>query len=87
MHKTLHQDIYWLGKQWAVTGFGIQAIDAKLAMKFDIEASRVWDEGLAEPMQSERWFNLPDFEAALQVARRRSQDAPHKFHPIRVDEK
>ena len=22
---TLHRDIFWLGQQWAVTGFGIQA--------------------------------------------------------------
>ena len=87
MHKTLHQDIYWLGKQWAVTGFGIQAIDAKLAMKFDIETSRIWEDGLAEPMQSAGWFDPDDFEEALQVARRRSQDVRHEIHTIRVDEK
>ena len=26
----LHRDIYWVGRQWAVTGFGIQAIDQRL---------------------------------------------------------
>src|SRR3954470_12665276 len=34
----LHRDIYWLGRQWAVTGYGVQAVDKKLNMKFDIEA-------------------------------------------------
>jgi hypothetical protein len=86
MHKTLHQDIYCLGKQWAVTGFGIQAINARLAKKFDIEASRIWEEALATPMQSERWFDPYDFEEALKLARRRSQDAPHKIRPIRMGE-
>ena len=26
----LHRDIYWVGKQWAVTGYGMQAFDQKL---------------------------------------------------------
>jgi hypothetical protein len=25
----LHRDIYWVGRQWAVTGAGIQAVDQK----------------------------------------------------------
>jgi hypothetical protein len=25
----LHRDIYWVGRQWAVTGYGIQACDQK----------------------------------------------------------
>jgi len=24
-HMALHRDIYWVGRQWAVTGYGIQA--------------------------------------------------------------
>jgi len=38
----LHRDIYWVGRQWAVTGYGMQAVDQKLQGKFDIEASRLW---------------------------------------------
>jgi hypothetical protein len=49
MHKTLYRDIFWLGRQWAVTGFGIQAIDPKLEMHFDIETTRIWEEDLAAP--------------------------------------
>ena len=37
----LHQDIFWVGKQWAVTGYGMQAVDQKQKSKFDIEVSRV----------------------------------------------
>jgi len=44
MSMALHRDIYWVGRQWAVTGFGIQAIDQRLKGSFDIEMSRVWDE-------------------------------------------
>ncbi len=43
----LHRDIYWVGRQWAVTGYGMQAVDPKLKGQFDIEASRLWDDGLA----------------------------------------
>src|SRR6266851_1612741 len=50
----LHRDIFWLGRQWAVTGYGIQAVNMKLDMKFDIEVSRLLEEGLAQPMLSER---------------------------------
>src|SRR5882757_7027264 len=32
----LHRDIYWVGRQWAVTGYGVQACDQKQKSKFDI---------------------------------------------------
>ena len=44
----LHRDIYWVGRQWAVTGYGMQAVDQKQKSKFDIEASRLWEDDLAE---------------------------------------
>jgi hypothetical protein len=37
-----HRDIYWLGRQWAVTGYRMQAIDPKRNGEFDIEVSRLW---------------------------------------------
>jgi hypothetical protein len=49
----LHRDIYWVGRQWSVTGYGMQAIDQKLQGKFDIEVSRLWDDGLLESMQAQ----------------------------------
>jgi hypothetical protein len=83
----LHRDIYWLGKQWAVTGYGVQAVDKKLDMKFDIEAGRIWDEGLAESMTAEKWFDAEDFAEALKIARRRALENPKTFQQVWGDEK
>ena len=74
----LHRDIYWVGRQWAVTGYGIQAVDQKQKGKFDIEASRLWEDGLLESMRAERWLNIDDFEKALSVARKRFPEPPRK---------
>src|SRR4051812_5037555 len=86
-HVVLHRDIYWLGKQWAVTGYGIQAVDKKLDMKFDIEAGRIWDEGLAEAMSAEGWVDAGDFAEALKIARRRALENPKTFQQVWGDEK
>jgi hypothetical protein len=67
----LHRDIYWVGKQWAVTGHGMQAIDKKLQGKFDIEVSRLWESGLTETLRAEKWFNVTDFSKGLILARAR----------------
>ncbi len=74
----LHRDIYWVGKQWAVTGYGLQAVDQKQKGKFDIEASRVWENGLLESLRAESWLNRDDFEKALAVARKRFPEPPRK---------
>jgi hypothetical protein len=67
----LHRDIFWVGRQWAVTGHGLQAVDQKLKGSFDIEAARLWDDGLLESMRAEPWLNVEDFGKALSVARAR----------------
>jgi hypothetical protein len=67
----LHRDIYWVGKQWAVTGYGMQAVDQKQKSKFDIEVSRLWDDDLSENLRAERWFNAEDFSKGLAIARAR----------------
>lgn len=41
----------------------------KLEGKFDVDVSRLWEEGLTEPMLSEPWFDLDDFKEAL-ISRR-----------------
>jgi hypothetical protein len=84
---TLHRDIYWLGRQWAVTGHGIQAVDKKLNMRFDVEASRIGEDGLDQPMRTLQWFDAEDFAEALRVARRLSQEAPARFQPLSGGEK
>ena len=77
----LHRDIYWVGRQWAVTGYGMQAVDQKLKGNFDIEVSRLWEEGLLESMRAEAWLNAEDFGKALAVARKRFPEPPRKPAP------
>ena len=67
----LHRDIHWIGRQWAVTGHGMQLIDQKLQGFFDIEAIRLWDESLIETMRAKEWLNAADFDKGLAVARTR----------------
>ena len=67
----LHRDIHWIGRQWAVTGLGMQLIDQKLKGFFDIEVSQLWDEALIETMRAKEWLNVADFDKGLEVARKR----------------
>lgn len=83
LEMALHHDIFWVGRQWAVTGHGIQAVDQKQKGKFDIEASRLWEDGLAEPMRAEGWLNIEDFDKALAVARTRFPQPPGMVAPPR----
>ena len=53
----LHRDIYWLGRQWAVTGFGLQAIDQRLKGAFDIEGAKLWEEGAFDGLRAQPWLN------------------------------
>ena len=66
----LHRDIYWVGRQWAVTGYGIQACDQKQKGQFDIEASRLWEDGVQESVRALKWLNAEDFDNAISVARK-----------------
>jgi hypothetical protein len=77
----LHRQVFWVGRQWAVTGHGMQAVDQKQKSKFDIEISRLWDDDLAEGLSSERWFNLADFSEGLAIARSRYPEPPGRPKP------
>jgi hypothetical protein len=74
----LHRDIFWVGRQWAVTGSGIQAVDQRRRSEFDIEIGRLWDDGLCERMRAHPWFVVEDFEKALAMARGRYPAPPEK---------
>ena len=78
----LHRDIFWVGRQWAVTGFGVQAIDQRLKGAFDIEASRLWEDDLTERMHAQPWLNAADFDKALAVARTHFPEPPRKTLPL-----
>lgn len=78
----LHRDIFWVGRQWAVTGYGLQAVNQKRHGDFDIEASRIWDETLLESLRAQDWFNADDFSKGLAVARQRYPERPRKPEPL-----
>jgi hypothetical protein len=79
----LHRDIFWVGRHWAVTGLGMQAVDQKQKSKFDIEIARLWDDDLLDGLSAERWFNLEDFNKALAVARARYPEPLREKPPPR----
>jgi hypothetical protein len=78
----LHRNIYWVGRQWAVTGTGIQACDQKQKGKFDIEAARLWEDGVLENIRALNWLNSEDFEQAISVARKYYPEPPRKEPPV-----
>ena len=78
----LHRDIYWVGRQWAVTGFGVQAVDQRLKGAFDIEIARLWDDDLPQRMRALAWLKADDFESALSIARSRFPEPPRKNLPL-----
>ena len=67
----LHRDIFWIGRQWAVTGSGMQAINQKHGGEFDIPIERLWDDDLHDAVCQQKWFNPDDFNKGLAVARAR----------------
>jgi hypothetical protein len=78
----LHRDIFWVGRQWAVSGLGLQAVDQKQKSKFDIEISRLWDDDLLDGLSAERWFNPEDFIEGLSIARARYPEPAREAKPL-----
>jgi hypothetical protein len=57
----------WLGRQWAVTVYGIEKRDGTYAIpNFRIPALNNWISHLA----GKTWIDLPDFAEALRIWRR-----------------
>ena len=83
----LHRDIYWVGRQWAVTGYGIQACNQKQKGQFDIEAARLWEGGVLDSIRAEAWLNVEDFDKALAVARKHYPEPPrlNAAPPVQVE--
>jgi hypothetical protein len=77
----LHRDIYWVGKQWAVTGNGVQACDQKQKSQFDIDPTRLWDDDVVDRLRANKWLNVDDLEKALSIARQRFSEPPRKVTP------
>jgi hypothetical protein len=73
---SLHRDIYWLGRQWAVTGYGIQAVDQKRFGQYDVEAARIEDQDVVAALEELGWFDVEDFREAVRQAKQRPQSGP-----------
>jgi hypothetical protein len=80
----LHRDIFWIGRQWAVTGHGMQLIDQRLEGAFDIEVIRLWDDNLIESLRAKAWLKADDFDKALAVARTRHPQSSDVVRPVQV---
>lgn len=72
----LHRDIFWVGRQWAVTGAGIQAVDQRLRGVLDIGITRLWDDALVQSRRAKPGVNIEDFDRALATARTRFPREP-----------
>ena len=72
----LHRDIHWIGRQWAVTGHGLQLIDQKQQGVFDIEVSKLWDDDLIDSIHAKEWLNAADFYKGLTIAQTRFGPSP-----------
>jgi hypothetical protein len=82
----LHRDIFWIGRQWAVTGFGMQTINQKHGGEFDIPIERLWDDDLPKAACEQKWFNADDFNKGLAVARARYPQScarPEPLQPVK----
>lgn len=77
----LHRDIFWIGRQWAVTGFGMQAVNQKHEGRFDIPVERLWDENLLDAVREQKWFNPDDFAKGLALAQSRFPKPPPRPVP------
>lgn len=69
--ERMPRPVYWRGRQWAVTGYGIQARNGR----YFISKRRIWERedtyGWLQEMADDNWVDLPDFSEALRVARMR----------------
>ena len=72
----LHRDIFWVGRQWAVTGVGIQAVDQRLRGVLDIDIARLWDDAHVQSRRAKPGVNVEDFDKAVTMARSRHPQTP-----------
>jgi hypothetical protein len=79
----LHRDIFWIGRQWTVTGSGMQAINQKYDGAFDIPIECLWDDDLTDGLREQKWFNPDDFNKGLAVARARYPRPPQEPMALR----
>jgi len=72
--EKLVQPIYWTGRQWAVTGYGMECLEERWA---NIHYGGVHDPYLLRHWSAKRWVDVEDFEAAHAVAKKIFEPTPH----------
>jgi hypothetical protein len=69
--EPLSEPIYWQGRQWAVTAYGVECREGT----YVIAKGRIWEDeesyGWVRHMAGKNWPDLEDFAEALRIARRR----------------
>jgi hypothetical protein len=69
--EALSEPIYWTGKEWAVTSFGVEARDGT----YPIAKERIWENenvhGWVRQIAEKEWRDVDDFAEALRIARKR----------------
>jgi hypothetical protein len=75
--ESLSMPIYWQGRQWTVTSFGVECRDGL----YNFGNHRLWEDefsswgGWITHMSEKEWVDLPDFAEALRIARRLEEQA------------
>ncbi len=69
----LHEPIYWTGRQWAVTEFGLESRTGI----YSIPKRRLWNEeddwGWVRQISNRPWVDMADFAEGLRLARQKWQ--------------
>jgi hypothetical protein len=68
--EPLSLPIYWCGRQWAVTRYGIECRDGTYSIAVGRLDEEEAEHGWVMHMSEKEWVDLPDFAEALRVARR-----------------
>ena len=69
--EELSAPIYWTGRQWAVTSYGVECRDGT----YSIDKYRLWENthghSWEDHMAEKGWVDMPDFRQAMAFARKK----------------
>jgi hypothetical protein len=70
MSLEIEEPVHWRGRRWAVTAYGIEALDGT----YHVPAGDIWPEGAEPPawardLRRRYGIDCEDLDAALKVAR------------------
>lgn len=80
--EPLSEPIFWTGRQWAVTSYGVEARDGT----YPVAKDRLWEDnegyGWVDHLSEKDWVDLPDFVEALRLARQRQLRPDVEHQPL-----